>query len=97
MAIEELKSSFDRYSRLVDDGTLTPDEAKELMKKFPLDIAERKTFGDVRVIGNAELESIERDLLPSGYRMRKHVEEVIEFRNRASGDVHRYIVDRWMR
>lgn len=51
----------------------------------------------VRVVSRKELREIEEGLIAAGFRRRMHMEEILEFSDRSTGDVKRYIIDKWLR
>lgn len=58
----------DRYAALTQEGRLTPAEAKELAKAFPDPMPQEEHV--IKVLGWAEYDKMEDELLRSGYRHR---------------------------
>lgn len=88
-------SNQDRYAALIQEGRLTPAEAKELVKAFP----DQKPQDDIviRIVSNFELEDEEEKLLRVGYQLRHISAKVYEFRRKIDNSVHRFVVDPWLR
>ncbi|MDH1268606.1 hypothetical protein N5C81_13345 [Rhizobium pusense] len=58
----------DRYTALIQEGRLTPAEAKELAKAFPDPKPQEEHV--IKVLDWAEYDKMENELLMSGYRHR---------------------------
>ena len=87
-------SNQDRYAALIQEGRLTPAEAKELVRAFPEPKPQDENV--IRIVGNFELEDNEDKLLRSGYRLRHTSAKVYEFRRKIDNSVQRFVVDPWL-
>ncbi|MBO9194296.1 hypothetical protein J5277_09280 [Rhizobium sp. 16-449-1b] len=97
-----LESSHTKYFAMVQDGKLSPEEARVLMKGFPAHEVAGHADNTVRIVGTKEFNDIKESIMNSppvngGCVLRNRAAEIKEFRWPKTGDVARYIVDPWVR